>query len=101
MAPDSPAGGWPGGGGAARRACPPRGPGGSPAARDHVVLPADEPEVAVGVLPAEVAGQRPVADELLARRRLVVPVAQEHDGVRAPDGDLADLSRGQRAAPGV
>src|SRR5438552_5453248 len=55
------------------------------AARDDVVLAPDEPEVAVRVLPGEITGERPVADELLPRGLLVVPVAQEHHGVGTAD----------------
>ena len=66
------------------------------AARDEIVLAADEPEVALRVLPGQVAGERPVADELLPRGGLVVPVAQEHHGIGPAHGDLPDLVRGRR-----
>src|SRR5262249_43312827 len=55
-------------------------------ARDQVVLAPDEPEVAVRVLPGQVAGEGPVTHELLAGGRLVVPVAQEHDRIGALHG---------------
>ena len=68
---------------------------------DHIVLTPDEAQRAVLVHDAEVAGQQPVAVELGRRRLLVPPVAEEHDGVRPADGDLARLAGRQRLAGAV
>src|SRR5439155_21783310 len=70
------------------------------AARDHVVLAPDEPEVAVAVLARQVAGERPVADELVARRLLVVPVPEKHHRIGAAHRHPADLTVGH-GTPGV
>ena len=35
----------------------------------------------------------PVADEFIARGAGLIPIAEEHDRVRPPDGDLAELAR--------
>ncbi len=56
---------------------------------DHVVGAADEPEVAVGVAPREVAGQVPAAGEALAVALLLVQVAAEH---RRPAGAQRQLA---------
>src|SRR5207249_2154319 len=53
------------------------------------VLPAEEPDVAIVVLPGVVTGQEPVARE--AERGLLglVPVAEEERGVAARDAEHA------------
>ena len=50
---------------------------------DHVVGTADEPVIAVGVTPGQVAGEVKIAGKALAIARLVVEVAAEH---RRPTG---------------
>src|SRR5258706_10107446 len=67
-------------------------------AGDHVVVAADEGYVAVRVLRPGIAGDEPVAYELVLRGLAVVPVAEEHDRVGATHGDRADLARRQNAA---
>ena len=61
-----------------------------PGARDHVVVPAHEAEVAVGVLLGLVAGVEPAVPDLGRRRLLVAPVAEEHDRIAVDaNADLA------------
>ena len=49
--------------------------------------------------PPQIAGHQPVADELVARRLRLVPVAQEHDRVRPVDGDRPDGTGRHHIAP--
>src|SRR3954454_10249447 len=51
------------------------------AARDDVVGASDEAERAIVIHLAEVARPHPAVDDLLGRRRFVLPVAEEHDGI--------------------
>src|SRR5689334_9328043 len=69
-----------------------------PRAGDHVVRPAEKPEMPLGILPAHVAGEEVLAREFVTRRRGIVPVAEEHHGVGAADRDLAGLSSRHRRA---
>ena len=66
--------------------------------RDDVVVAAEEMDIAVLVGDALVAGQHPVADELLRRRFRVLPVFEEHHRIRPAHRDLACLSRLQHPA---
>ena len=68
------------------------------AARDQVVVAPDEAEVAGFVAGAQIAAHQPVAAELRRGRRLVAPVAQEHDGVGPPVRDAPQFARGQLLA---
>src|SRR5262245_15473899 len=61
--------------------------------RDHVVLAADIPEIAVVILHAEIAGQQEVADIFLPRRLRVAPIFDH----RARTG-LAHADDASRAA---
>ena len=49
--------------------------------------------VALRIAPAGVAGQQPIAGELCRRGGGVAPVFEEHHGVGAPHGNLAELPR--------
>ena len=68
---------------------------------DHVVVAADEADVAVLVDDALVAGGHPVADELLARGLRPAPIFQEHHRVGPLHRDLPDLARLHRLAVAV
>jgi len=65
---------------------------------DDVVVAANEVEIAFSVAIALVAGQQPVAGELVFRRFGLAPVLDEHHRVRPLHGDVARLAIGQRLA---
>ncbi len=64
-----------------------------PGGVDHVVVAADEPEVAVGVDAGAVAADVPAVLELALVGRLVVPVGAEHRRPAGLEGDQADAAR--------
>ncbi len=63
---------------------------------DYVVGAAQIPEIPVLVLATGVAGEQPVAGELLRRRARITPVAEEHDRIGPPDRDVPGFARGKR-----
>ena len=66
--------------------------------RNHVVVAADERNIAFLVGDALVAGGHPVADELVARRRRLAPIFEEHHRVGPLHRDLANFADFQRLA---
>ncbi len=68
---------------------------------DDIVLAPDEPEKSVRVAIAHVAGAKPVRGDLLPGRLVVVPVAEKHDRVVAPGGQLALLVVRHHPAVGI
>src|SRR3989304_8006718 len=68
---------------------PPEGPGGGAGGLDHVVGPADEPEVAVPVPLREIARQVETAPEALLVPLRLAPVPAEHGGPPRPERQLA------------
>src|ERR1700722_3546163 len=59
---------------------------------DDVVLAAQVPEVAVLILPSEIAGQKKSAGEFLFRRVRIFPVFDHGDGIGLTNADDAALS---------
>src|SRR5262249_23692334 len=66
---------------------------------DDVVVAPYEGEIALFVDDALVAGRHPVADELVPRRVLAPPVAQEHHRIGPTHRDLAEFAG--RPQPGI
>ena len=62
---------------------------------DDIIGPADEPEVAVGILLGEIAGEIPPAREAFAIALFFVQIAAKHRRPTGPQGQLADLFGGQ------
>src|SRR3954466_16361269 len=62
---------------------------------DYVVRAADVPEIAVGILHAEIAGEQESAGIFLLRRFRILPVFEHGDGVRLPHADDAALATRQ------
>ena len=62
-------------------------------ALDHVVRPADEPVIAVGVAHREVAGEVPAADEAFAIALLLVEIAAHHRRPARPQRKLTHAHR--------
>ena len=67
---------------------------------DDLLLPAHDPEMAVGVEVAEVAALQPSVDPRARRCRSSSP-RYDRAWPRAPDGDLPDFARRKRRAIGV
>src|SRR4051794_25885924 len=65
---------------------------------DDVVLAADVPEIAVGILHAEIAGEQEFAGIFLLRRFGILPVFEHGDGVRLAHADDAAFATRQFAA---
>src|SRR5262249_49580333 len=62
--------------------------------RDHIVLAADIPEIAVLILHAEIAGQEEIADIFLPRRLRIAPVFDHRGRTWSPHAD--DAARAAR-----
>src|SRR5260221_12214823 len=64
-------------------------------AGDHVVLAADVPEIAVGSLPAEVAGEQELYGIFLCGRCRIAPVFDHGARVRLAHADDATFALGE------
>src|SRR5581483_6443310 len=60
--------------------------------RNHVVVAADEADIAFAVALALIARRHPVADELVACCVRPLPVFEKHHGIGALHRDLAELA---------
>src|SRR5262249_9334412 len=67
-------------------------------AGNQVILASDEPKIPFVVLASQIPGQGPVLDEFFRSRLRVLPVAQEHDRIRAAYRHLTNLAHRHRLA---